>query len=209
MIAIDLIGTRFGRLVVLSPTERTTRWVARWLCRCDCGNEKIVIGLSLRNGKTRSCGCLIGEAARGRATHGHSRGGGSKTYKVWGNMRVRCHNPNNHAFKHYGGRGITVCERWRHSFENFLADMGERPPGLTLERKDNNAGYSPENCKWATRHEQNENTRTALRLTHNGVTKTINEWAAECGIRRSCLYSRINKGLTIEQAIARGKPLHD
>jgi hypothetical protein len=166
---IDLTGQRFGRLLVLEralPSPSQTQ--AYWRCRCDCGNSTTTDGWSLRRGLTRSCGCLAREKAserarRGRARlrHGHARKGRySKTYTCWCGMRQRCRDPNARSYPWYGARGITVCARWRR-FENFLADMGERPRGKTLDRIDNDGNYEPGNCRWATALEQIHNRRKA------------------------------------------------
>jgi hypothetical protein len=161
----DLSGQRFGRLVALVPAYRKPVRGWYWHCRCDCGSEKIIHGPNLTNGDTRSCGCLKKEAQKrprpghGRR-HGHSpRGTRTPTYESWAAMIKRCTNPKIKYFKYYGGRGIRVCERWR-SFENFLADMGERPEGTTIDRyPDKNGNYEPGNCRWATSKEQGRNKR--------------------------------------------------
>lgn len=144
----DLTGQRFGRLVAQRPERH-----GRYRCRCDCGGELIVSRGALATGATKSCGCLRRElAAARRTTHGQTY---SPTWWSWAGMHARCRNSKR---KNYGGRGITVCERWR-SFQNFFDDMGERPPGMTLDRKDNDKGYEPSNCRWATPLEQAANQR--------------------------------------------------
>jgi hypothetical protein len=160
---IDLTGQRFGRLIVLQDVGRSPEHTVLWRCRCDCGAETVVRSVALRTGHTRSCGCLQPETARKQIKHGHARDtGSSKTYASWEAMIQRCCNPNSTHYSYYGGRGIAVCKRWR-SFENFLADMGERPLGLTLDRTNNARGYSRANCKWVTRKEQANNRRPKSR----------------------------------------------
>jgi hypothetical protein len=130
-------------------------------------------------------------------THGMSR---SPTWSTWSTMKARCFNPSTDSYPNYGGRGITVCDRWL-SFENFLADMGEKPPGKSLERMDNDKGYEPGNCCWATELEQQRNKRSVRRITARGKTQTIPEWAAESGIAQSSIYSRIYWGWPLEDAV--------
>jgi hypothetical protein len=122
---------------------------------------------------------------------------------VWRNINQRCNNPNSQSYKNYGGRGITLCDRWlgKEGYKNFCEDMGERPEGTTIERIDNNKGYQPDNCKWATRLEQANNTRMTKLLTYKGMTKSISEWARYVGKDRSTLAHRLNSGLSVKQVL--------
>ena len=153
---LNITGQRFGRLVALRDVGRRSGGRVMWSCRCDCGNEAVVASGELRYGDTKSCGCLKKEN-HNRRTHSMSWGS-SRTpeYVTWLLMRNRCSNSNDARFKHYGGRGIRVCERWN-SFENFLADMGPRSPGYSIERINNDGNYEPSNCRWIPNTEQARN----------------------------------------------------
>lgn len=199
----DLTGQKFNRLTILGFAGQNKAKQSLWYCCCECKKLVKVAASDLKTGHTTSCGCfLIERATVANTTHGHNKKGGpSQTYRVWQNMLNRCQNPKTPRFKDYGNRGITVCKRWQ-SFENFLSDMGERPKGLTLERIENDKGYYLENCRWATRTEQANNTRANVFLTFNGKTQTIAQWAEEKGIKYETLRRRIVKlGWSIEKAI--------
>lgn len=189
----DLLGKRFGRLLVVEKVSDT-----RWRSICDCGNEAVSKRQSLCDGKAKSCGCLNKEINRARVyTHGLSKTG---VYKVWCSMIQRCINPNNKQFCDYGGRGITISESWR-TFENFLADMGQPQKGQSIERIDNNSGYSRENCKWVTRTEQQRNRRTNLLLTIEGVTMCATDWAEKFSMTPDMVFSRLHLGWSAEEAV--------
>lgn len=196
----DYTGQKFGRWTVVSFSHFTKRRAAYWLCRCECGSERAVNVAQLKNGTNRSCGCLQRELASAKSfKHGLSRHPLRPAYQQ---MKARCYNPNSPEYPNYGGRGIVVCERWRESFANFLADVGERPEGCTLDRIDNNGSYSPENCRWATVSEQCNNTRVNHVLEYNGQRKTVVEWAREIGVHPNTLRSRLRYGWSTERILS-------
>lgn len=198
----DCTGQRFGRLLVVafhgSPDGN-----ALWLCRCDCGSERVCHGTALRNGHTTSCGCLRTEHLNRirRTTHFKHGLAGTPVARVWEAMIRRCEVPAANSYPGYGGRGITVCQRWRESLAAFSEDMGPRPPGATIEREDNDKGYEPGNCVWADATTQANNTRRSRRITHDGRTMTLAQWAREAGLDPSALRLRIKRGWPFARAI--------
>lgn len=196
---IDLTGMRFSRLLVLGEGGRSRTGVIMWDCLCDCGARRSVFGAALRSGNTKSCGCKKSEDTHRRnITHGMSR---SDLYAVWCSMKARCHRPSDADFHLYGGRGISVCDRWKNSFTAFVSDMGPRPDGFSVERIDNQKGYSPGNCKWASSKEQSANRRVTRYLTFGGVSRPLLEWAALLGIKPCTIYQRLHGGASDEDAL--------
>lgn len=186
-------GDRFGNLTVVSFAYKNNESHLCWNCICDCGKTTIVTKSHLETKHTKSCGCLRGEK------HGYL---GSDTYRIWQNMKNRCYNPNVKCYLNYGGRGIRVCQKWRDSFSAFLKDMGPRPDGMTLERIDNEKGYFPENCKWATWKEQRRNSRGWLNiLEFENKRMCLADWAIETGISRHVISKRLKMGWSIERAL--------
>lgn len=197
----DLTGERFGRWTVVRLHHHDRRlW---WTCRCECGTEKVVAGLGLTGGASRSCGCLIRDITSRRSrVHGHACTNKTRTYRAWRGLCGRCQNVSHQDYRHYGARGIQVCERWR-LFENFLADMGEAPAGMSIDRIDNDGNYEPGNCRWATPTEQGNNTRRNRRITINEETLTVQQWERRFGIGHATICDRLNRGWSAEDAVTR------
>lgn len=198
---IDLRGQTFGRLFVIEQ-EGVRRGNLTWSCGCACGKDTVVSSYNLRSGNTQSCGCYWKERtaaaiSKANTTHGMSN---TPTWRSWHSMRSRCTNPMASGSKYYLGRGIGFCRRWG-VFENFFADMGERPAGTSLERIDNNGHYTPENCKWAFPREQQNNMRSNVRLTYAGETFTVAQWANNLGLKHSTILTRIKRGWTADRAL--------
>ena len=200
---ISLIGRRFTRLVVREMDGEYRGSRTRWICDCDCGQVKSLQQRYLtRKPGTQSCGCLQRERSGKYIRHGHAAHNQlTRPYRAWKWMRARCYNPHNNRYHRYGGRGRTVCDRWRYSCENFYADMGDPPPGLTLERKNNSLGYSPENCCWAENEVQANNTNTNRFITFRGETLTMAQWDRKLGFPPLLIQKRLRRGWTRERAL--------
>lgn len=197
----DLTGKKFGRWRIVAMLEGQKAKAI-----CECGNEREVFAQTLKHSKSLSCGCLSREINSGPkpaiserlTTHGQSK---TPIYKVWAAMLARCSNATNPAYCNYGGRGISVCERWL-KYENFIADMGHRPSDKhSIERINNDGNYEPTNCKWATKKEQCNNMRTNRFLVFNGESKTMSQWAESLGVSRDTIRGRLRRGATVEQAL--------
>lgn len=186
---VDISGHRFNRWLVLSRIAGSL-----WMCRCDCGTEKAVSGSSLKLGTSPSCGCLSKERV---TKHGME---GTAIYNTWAQMLARCNNPNSTSYKNYGAKGIKVCERWK-DFRNFYADMGDKKEGMTIDRIDNESGYSPDNVRWSNWKTQSRNKRNTIFLEFDGQKRPMSEWSEIKKIKRKVLENRIRAGWSIEDAL--------
>lgn len=192
----DRIGLRYGKIVVIGKIHIRGLGTG-WECQCDCGNKTYAAGFNLETGNTQSCGCYHAERL---CTHGKTK---SRVYVIWKGMRRRCEKPQALEFKNYGGRGISVCERWKR-FENFLADMGEPEEGLTIERINNDGNYEPSNCKWASYADQLNNRRNNRFVDAYGKRQTLSQWSKELKIPLSTIRNRLDRArLSPEESLRR------
>lgn len=201
---IDLTELKFGRLSVKRRSNQRNKYnVPLWECVCDCGNVVNVLTGNLKSGNTQSCGCLNRDNTiqrnKNNATHGLSR---TPIYITWGGIVQRCINPTDQHFPDYGGRGISICDRWRNSFENFYSDMGPKPgPEYSIERRNNNGDYEPNNCYWATIDEQANNRRNNTILNYKGKNYTMSQLAREYNINTATFGYRLSAGWSVEDAV--------
>ncbi len=206
---IDLTGKKIGRLSVIKFSHSRlygNRKLGIWQCLCECGNIVNVTGKCLRSGESQSCGCYRDDMRlESVKTHGHSGGGELRSeYNTWQNIKQRCSNPNRKCSQHYVGKGIKVCKRWLNSFENFISDMGPKPsPKHTIERNRNNLGYSPSNCRWATRKEQYRNTGRNVWITYNGKKQILTDWAIELNVPLNSISFHLKKGVPFSELYKR------
>lgn len=199
MKAPDLTGARFGQLTVVENVGRDSSGSAIWLCRCDCGELRPVAGTGLRAGRNKSCGCASPRFTSKRTrTHMMS---GTAEYRTWLGMHRRCsESASGKERRNYFLKGIRVCERWG-DFSAFLADMGRRPPGMTVDRIDSSKNYEPSNCRWASYKVQANNTSANRRVTFNGQVMTVAQWAERAQIKPNTLLYRLRRGWTAERAL--------
>lgn len=194
----------YGRLVVVSKEKIINGKQQRIICQCQCacGQVRRVRLDALKRGASQSCGCLQKEMVTERSMkHGHCSGNASsRAHMAWVAMTQRCGNINHKSFKDYGGRGVTVCERWA-IFQNFLDDMGSPEPGQSIDRKDNNKGYSKDNCRWASSTDQGNNRRTNRVIEHEGKSMTVAEWARKIGVKQGLIHDRLRYGWTTQAAL--------
>lgn len=195
----DLSGQKFGKLTAISINHDTKDKRVRWNCICDCGSKTVVRACNLKSGEVKSCGCLANENSK---THGMTN---TRLYRIYKKMYRRCYRPKTKYYENYGGRGITICSEWlgEHGFEDFAKWSMENgySDNLSIDRKDNDKGYSPDNCRWATAKEQANNTRSTVFLTYKRETKSASEWSEITGIRQDTLTNRKRNGWTDEECI--------
>lgn len=199
-----LEGQRFGRLVAVKEVGRTNNGNAKWLCKCDCGGQKVVASYALRIGRTQSCGCIKAEQNYAKGTHHET---GSPIYKLWSCVKNRCYNQNDPKYPQYGGRGITVCDEWKTNYESFrdwCQDNGYKK-GLTIDRVNVNGNYCPQNCRFSTQKVQQNNRTNNHLLSFRGETHTMAEWSDILGIPYRRLEHRINRGWSAERALTSPK----
>ena len=198
------IGKRYGRLVVIDDGGKILSGHRTFRCACDCGKTHVASISNIKSGRTSSCGCLKSELRiRINTTHGDTAGTHTSEYQIYTQILQRCNNPRNRGYHRYGARGIAVSQSWSESFSVFLSDMGRRPSKFhSIERIDNDNGYCKENCRWATRTEQNNNKRNNVILTWNGKSKTMSQWAKEIGVDYKSMRKWIRvKGKSIEEYV--------
>lgn len=200
---IDLTGKRFGRLIVIERCENKHK-APYWKCKCDCGNVCVIQGRKLRDGITKSCGCLHKEISKiNHLTHGKSK---HPLYSVWKGMKSRCNNKHIKCYKYYGEKGVSLCEDWNDfaTFFDWSINNGYKH-GLTIDRIDNNGNYCPENCRWVSIDIQQKNKSNCFYITYNGITMTASEWERATGVCRKTIIYRILHGATVKQALSKNK----
>lgn len=191
----NIAGQRFGYLVAAEFAGVDKNGHAIWMCKCDCGNEKLALTHKLKNKQVMSCGCM-----QHKYSHGQTN---TRLYHIWRTMKARCLDPGSHKYSSYGGRGITICDEWADSFEAFRAWAlaNGYADDLSIDRENNDGNYCPENCRWATSVTQANNTRRNRRISHNGETHTVAEWSRITGLSKSALCHRLERGWSVDKAL--------
>lgn len=200
---VDLTSKKFGRLTVIKRVENNKFKQVQWLCKCDCGNEKIIVGSALKSGDIKSCGCLKKEQDYINIAHITHNKTNTRLYNIWKHMKYRCNSPKSKRHKFYYDKGIKVCDDWKDDFMKFYnwAINNGYDKNLTLDRIDNNGNYEPTNCRWATATQQNNNQSTSIRITHKEKEYTLKQLSEKYNIKRDTLYSRLKRGWTLEKAL--------
>jgi len=199
--SVDYTGKRFGRLTVIERSKNISKYIYKWICKCDCGNIVEVIHGNLQSDHTKSCGCLSRErASKSLTTHGMSHN--NRLFTIWCSMRQRCKDKNQKFFHRYGGRGIIVCSEWQEflPFYNWAIANGYKE-GLSIDRINNDSGYSPDNCRWANNFQQANNTSANHKITFDGETHTLAEWERIRGYIPNTIHTRLKRGWTEKEAI--------
>lgn len=192
---VDISGKRFSHLVAVECVGVNKQYQTMWLCKCDCGNTKIVPANKLKSGDYKSCGCM-----QHKGSHGQTN---TRLYHIWRTMKARCVDANSNKYSAYGGRGITVCDEWLNDFKSFYdwAMSNGYRDSLSIDRIDNNGNYCQENCRWATPKEQANNTRKNRLLMFDGVSRKVSEWADITGLSKRLIYQRLNRGWSAEKTL--------
>jgi hypothetical protein len=195
---IEMVGKKYNMLTVMLDVGYS-HGQQSYLCSCDCGNKLVIAGQRIRNGQSKSCGCL----ARKQTSQRHKTHGLSKTpeYRAWAKIKMRCTNPNDPNFYRYGGRGVGMCDEWYNSFEQFYKDLGKRPNGMSLDRIDNNQGYSKDNCRWATPQQQAANRELSIVIDYDGKSMCLKEWSRHINRPYTTMLSHYKKGYSINQIL--------
>lgn len=203
---LDLTGMKFGRLTILSRHEDRIEGNGRkriyWDCKCDCGNNTVVCGENLKRGATTSCGCYKRECTSKRAsTH---RDTNTHLYGIWCSMKARCYNKNTKYYDRYGGRGIDICDQWKNDYESFKdwSVKNGYSDGLSIDRINNDRGYSPDNCRWISMKEQANNRSSNRLITFQGETHNLTEWAEILNINPKTLFTRLYNGWSVERMLS-------
>lgn len=195
-----LVGRKFGKLTLLELVTNSPQGIPAWRCICECGGNLIGREANILNGHTRSCGCINRERAKRGLSRKHGMAN-TPTYFTWRSMKKRCLDPKSTGYKYYGGRGVTICHRWL-AFENFLLDMGPRPNGTTIERRNTNGNYEPNNCYWATAKSQARNRRNNKIISFRGENLCVSAWAERLGTYPQKIFRRLEKGLSPAEIFA-------